>query len=107
MPVSPVVPVAPVAPDEPVLPIAPVAPVEPELPIAPVAPVAPAGPGALDVAGGVTTVFSQAVRPSVAISAAKSIEYFMMFLCVLKEDRGEVKAGAVRRQLYNCLHTAF
>ena len=65
MPVSPVVPLAPVAPAVPVL------------PVLPVAPVAPAGPGVVDAAG-VTTVFSQAVRPNVATSAARSIEYFMM-----------------------------
>ena len=40
----------------------------------------PAGPGTATGgdAGGVTTVFSQALKPSAATSAADSIEYFMI-----------------------------
>ena len=78
LPVAPVAPVAPVEPVEPVEPVLPVDPVEPVAPVAPVAPVEPVAP----VVGGTTTVFvlSQALRPTVANSAAKSIEYFMVNL---------------------------
>ena len=80
-PELPVAPVAPVAPVEPIEPVEPVLPVEPVEPVAPVAPVAPVEPGA-PVVGGTTTVLvlSQALKPSVANRAAKSIEYFMMIL---------------------------
>src|SRR5665647_1061742 len=87
-PLSPVAPVAPLSPAAPVAPVAPLAPgtptAAPVAPAAPVSPAGPAGPGTVTTAGvGVTTVLSQAVRPSVARSAAKSIEYFMVILwCV-------------------------
>lgn len=86
-PVAPVYPVEPVSPVAPVAPVAPVGPgtatVEPVLPVAPVAPVGPAGPGTTttgDGAAGLTVLFSQAAKPSVAITPAKSIEYFMKSL---------------------------
>jgi hypothetical protein len=70
--------------------------------VAPVAPDGPAGPGTVTTAGvGVTVVFSQAVRPKVAIRAANNIEYFMMILGGIEKIAQNLCAGSFPASVMN------